>query len=138
MASSLRSIPTFSSSPTKKKRWGFSASWGGGTEGTQGSTRPYFLEGAFWNPAVIQGKARRLGFATDAGFRFERGVDFANSDRAVDRATQLILELCGGEAGPMVDIRGPMPRRDPVRVRPQRVARILGIEISKAVLDDIS
>src|SRR5207237_9000138 len=84
-----------------------------------------------------QGKARRLGFATDAGFRFERGVDFANADRAVDRATQLILELCGGQAGPMVDVRGPMPRRDPVRVRPGRVARILGIEISNAVLADV-
>ena len=101
------------------------------------TTTSIFLEGAFWSPAVIQGKARRLGFATDAGFRFERGVDFANADRAVDRATQLILELCGGQAGPMVDVRGPMPRRDPVRVRPGRVARILGIEISNAVLADI-
>ena len=64
-------------------------------------------------------------------------MDFANADRAVDRATQLILELCGGQAGPMVDVRGPMPRRDPVRVRPGRVARILGIEISNAVLADV-
>ena len=101
------------------------------------TTTSIFLEGAFWSPAVIQGKARRLGFATDAGFRFERGVDFANAGRAVDRATQLILELCGGQAGPMVDVRGPMPRRDAVRVRPGRVARILGIEISNAVLADI-
>jgi phenylalanyl-tRNA synthetase beta chain len=121
----------------EKKALGLAGIMGGQHSAISGKTTSIFLEGAFWSPAVIQGKARRLGFATDAGFRFERGVDFANADRAVDRATQLILELCGGQAGPMVDIRGPMPRRDPVRVRPQRVARILGIEISNAVLADI-
>ncbi|TMG95184.1 MAG: phenylalanine--tRNA ligase subunit beta [Betaproteobacteria bacterium] len=121
----------------EKKALGLAGIMGGEHSGISDKTTSIFLEGAFWSPAVIQGKARRLGFATDAGFRFERGVDFANADRAVDRATQLILELCGGQAGPMVDVRGPMPRRDPVRVRPGRVARILGIEISNAVLADI-
>src|SRR6202162_184357 len=121
----------------EKKPLGLAGIMGGEHSGISGETKSIFLEGAFWSPAVIQGKARRLGFATDAGFRFERGVDFANADRAVDRATQLILELCGGQAGPMGAVRGPMPRRDPVRVRPQRVARILGIEISNAVLADI-
>ena len=121
----------------EKKALGLAGIMGGEHSGISGKTTSIFLEGAFWSPAVIQGKARRLGFATDAGFRFERGVDFANADRAVDRATQLILELCGGQAGPMVDVRGPMPRRDPVRVRPRRVARILGIEISNAVLADV-
>jgi len=121
----------------EKKALGLAGIMGGEHSGISGKTTSIFLEGAFWSPAVIQGKARRLGFATDAGFRFERGVDFANADRAVDRATQLILELCGGQAGPMVDVRGPMPRRDPVRVRPGRVARILGIEISNAVLADV-
>jgi phenylalanyl-tRNA synthetase beta chain len=121
----------------EKKALGLAGIMGGEHSAISGKTTSIFLEGAFWSPAVIQGKARRLGFATDAGFRFERGVDFANADRAVDRATQLILELCGGQAGPMVDVRGPMPRRDPVCVRPRRVARILGVEISNAVLADI-
>src|SRR2546421_1664725 len=121
----------------EKKALGLAGIMGGEHSGISNKTTSIFLEGAFWSPAVIQGKARRLGFTTDAGFRFERGVDFANADRAVDRATQLILELCGGQAGPMVDVRGPMPRRDPVRVRPRRVARILGIEISNAVLADV-
>ena len=121
----------------EKKALGLAGIMGGEHSGISGKTTSLFLEGAFWNPAVIQGKARRLGFATDAGFRFERGVDFANADRAVDRATQLILELCGGQAGPMIDVRGPMPRRDPVRVRPRRVARILGVEIPDAALADI-
>ena len=121
----------------EKKALGLAGIMGGEHSGISGKTTSLFLEGAFWNPAVIQGKARRLGFATDAGFRFERGVDFANADRAVDRATQLILELCGGEAAPMIDVRGPMPRRDPVRVRPRRVARILGVEIPDPALSDI-
>ena len=120
----------------EKKALGLAGIMGGEHSGISGKTTSLFLEGAFWNPAVIQGKARRLGFATDAGFRFERGVDFAYADRAVDRATQLILELCGGEAAPMIDVRGPMARRDPVRVRPRRVARILGVEIPDPALSD--
>ena len=121
----------------EKKPLGLAGIMGGEHSGISSSTTSIFLEGAFWSPAVIQGKARRLGFATDAGFRFERGVDFDNADSAVDRATQLILELCGGEAGAMVDVLGPVPRRDTVRVRPKRIARILGIEIPDAALADI-
>jgi phenylalanyl-tRNA synthetase beta chain len=121
----------------EKKPLGLAGIMGGEHSGINGSTTSIFLEGAFWNPAVIQGKARRLGFATDAGYRFERGVDFANADRAVDRATQLILEICGGEAGALIDVLGPVPGRDAVRVRPGRVARILGIEIPDATLAEI-
>jgi len=101
------------------------------------ATRNVFLEGAFWNTAVIQGKARRLGFTTDAGFRFERGVDFANAPAAVERATQLIVELCGGAAGPLVDVRSELPRREPVRVRGARIARVLGVAIPTETVADI-
>src|SRR5437667_5098880 len=111
------------------KSLGLAGIMGGEHSGIADTTRNVFLEGAFWNPAVIQGKARRLGFVTDAGYRFERGVDFANAPAAVDRATQLIIELCGGVAGPLVDVRGELPRRDPVRVRGARIARLLGITI---------
>jgi phenylalanyl-tRNA synthetase beta chain len=110
----------------EKKPLGLAGIMGGEHSGIGDATRDVFLEGAFWNPEVIQGKARRLGFATDAGYRFERGVDFANAPAAVDRATQLIVELCGGAAGPLVDVKGELPRRDPVRVRTSRVARLLG------------
>jgi len=111
------------------KPLGLAGIMGGEHSGIDAATRNVFLEGAFWDPSVIQGKARRLGFVTDAGYRFERGVDFANAPAAVDRATQLIIELCGGTAGPLVDVRGELPRRDPVRVRPSRVARLLGLAI---------
>jgi phenylalanyl-tRNA synthetase beta chain len=114
----------------EKKPLGLAGIMGGEHSGIGNRTKTVFLEGAFWNPAVIQGKARRLGFATDAGFRFERGVDFAIGPTAVDRATQLIIELCGGRAGELIDIRGTLPRRDPVRVRSARVTRILGVAIA--------
>jgi phenylalanyl-tRNA synthetase beta chain len=113
----------------EKKPLGLAGIMGGEHSGIGDATRTVFLEGAFWDPAVIQGKARRLGFVTDAGYRFERGVDFANAPAAVDRATQLIVELCGGAAGPMVDVKGELPRRDPVRVRTSRIARLLGVSV---------
>jgi phenylalanyl-tRNA synthetase beta chain len=102
---------------------------GGEHSGIGDATTKVLLEGAFWNPAVIQGRSRRLGFASDAGFRFERGVDFGNCARAVERATQLILDICGGRAGPLGDVTGVLPRREAVRVRPARVKRLLGIEV---------
>jgi phenylalanyl-tRNA synthetase beta chain len=113
----------------ERKPLGLAGIMGGEHSGIGEDTRRVFLEGAFWNPKVIQGKARRLGFVTDAGFRFERGVDFARSPDAVDRATQLILEICGGKAGELIDVLGELPRRDPVRVREARVGRILGVTI---------
>ena len=113
----------------ERKPLGLAGIMGGEHSGIGEDTRRVFLEGAFWNPKVIQGKARRLGFVTDAGFRFERGVDFARSPDAVDRATQLILEICGGKASDLIDVLGELPRRDPVRVREARIGRILGVTI---------
>jgi phenylalanyl-tRNA synthetase beta chain len=113
----------------EKKPLGLAGVMGGEHSGIGDTTRNVFLEGAFWSPGVIQGKSRRLGFVTDAGYRFERGVDFANAAAAVNRATQLILELCGGMAGPLVDVQGELPRRDPVRVRASRIRRLLGVDI---------
>src|SRR5689334_12618607 len=114
----------------EKKALGLAGIMGGEHSGIGGQTTTVFLEGAFWNPSVIQGKARRLGFATDAGFRFERGVDFTIGPSAVDRAVQLIVEICGGRAGAPIDVCAALPRRDPVRVRSARVARILGVAIA--------
>jgi phenylalanyl-tRNA synthetase beta chain len=119
------------------KPLGLAGIMGGEHSGIGDATRSMFLEGAFWNPVVIQGKARRLGFVTDAGYRFERGVDFAACPAAVDRASALIVELCGGRAGPLVDARGELPRRDPIRVRAARVARILGVGIPGAEVEAI-
>ena len=121
----------------EKKPLGLAGIMGGEHSGIGSGTTTVFLEGAFWNPAVIQGKARRLGFATDAGFRFERGVDFAIGPAAVGRATQLIIEVCGGRAGALIDVLGTLPRRDPVRVRSSRVNRILGVTVAPETIGAI-
>src|SRR5947207_6471478 len=119
------------------KPLGLAGIMGGEHSGIADTTRDVFLEGAFWSPAVVQGKARRLAFVTDAGFRFERGVDFANAAAAVERATGLIIDLCGGKAGPLADVRGEAPVRDPVRVRETRIARLLGVTVPTDAVADI-
>jgi phenylalanyl-tRNA synthetase beta chain len=113
----------------ERKPLGLAGIMGGEHSGIADDTTRVYLEGAFWNPAVIQGKMRRLGFASDAGYRFERGVDFGGCARAVERATQLIVDICGGHAGPLTDLAAgsELPRRDPVRVRTARVAKLLGV-----------
>jgi len=105
-----------------------------GIMGGQGSavgsgTRDVFLESAFFTPGEIAGKARRFGLATDSSFRFERGVDFAATRQALERATQLLLETCGGNAGAISEIRGQLPVRMPIAMRRSRVARVLGIAL---------
>src|SRR4029453_1264975 len=123
----------------EKKPLGLAGIMGGEHSGIADDTTRVYLEGAFWNPAVVQGKMRRLGFSSDAGYRFERGVDFGGCARAVERATQLILETCGGRAGPLTDEVAPahLPRRAPVRVRSARIERLLGIAIPDDVIDDV-
>ncbi|HET7033369.1 MAG TPA: phenylalanine--tRNA ligase subunit beta, partial [Casimicrobiaceae bacterium] len=116
------------------KPLGLAGIMGGEHSGISDTTTTVLLEGAFWSPSIIQGRSRRLGFVSDAGYRFERGVDFGGCRRAVERATQLIVEICGGRAGPIGDVQGSMPRRDPVRVRPARVTRLLGVEIPDAAI----
>jgi len=119
------------------KPLGLAGIMGGEHSGINDTTTAVFLEGAFWSPAVIQGKSRRLGFTSDAGYRFERGVDFGACRRAVERATQLIIDVCGGLAGPVGDEQGVLPRRDPVRLRPGRVARLLGISVADAEIASV-
>ncbi|GAB4119864.1 MAG: phenylalanine--tRNA ligase subunit beta [Sideroxydans sp.] len=103
---------------------------GGADSAVNEATTDIFLESAFFAPAVIAGKSRRLGFSSDSAYRFERGVDFAATRAALDRATQLILDICGGEAGPVTEVQGELPPRHPVRLRAARVQKVLGVTIS--------
>ncbi|MDH2919179.1 MAG: phenylalanine--tRNA ligase subunit beta, partial [Sideroxydans sp.] len=89
-----------------------------------------FLESAFFHPDAIVGKARRFGLATDSSFRFERGVDFAATQRAMERATQLLLEICGGQVGAINAVCNTLPTRPAIALRRSRVERILGIALS--------
>ncbi|MFH2134989.1 MAG: phenylalanine--tRNA ligase subunit beta [Pseudomonadota bacterium] len=102
---------------------------GGADSAVDDVTTDIFLESAFFVPGVIVGKSRRLGFSSDSSYRFERGVDFAATQIALDRATQLILEICGGEAGQVTVAQGDLPSRVPVTLRSSRVLRILGVSL---------
>ena len=105
---------------------------GGQGSGVGTTTRDVFLESAFFHPDAIAGRARRFGLATDSSFRFERGVDFAATRQALERATQLLLEICGGSAGAISEARGELPKRTAIALRRSRVTRVLGIELDNS------
>ena len=92
-------------------------------------TTSIFLESAFFSPDAIAGKARRLGLSTDSSYRFERGVDFGNTKNALERATALILEICGGKAGNITQAVTAFPARNTVNLRCARLLSVLGITI---------
>ena len=110
---------------------GLAGIMGGETTKAETTTRNLFLESAFFHPGAVAGRSRRYNFASDAGHRFERGVDFANNVQGIERATQLILEICGGEPGPTVDLVKRLPRRKPVRLRVARAQKVIGIPVSE-------
>ena len=109
---------------------------GGLDSGVTHGTTDIFLESAFFAPAVISGKSFGLGFSSDSAYRFERGVDFAATRDALERATYLIQAICGGKAGPVTEVKHELPLRSLVSVRVDRVRRVLGIGMSKEQISD--
>ena len=103
---------------------------GGETTKADTATRNIFLESAFFWPDAIMGRARRYSFASDASHRFERGVDFANNVDGIERATRLIVDICGGEPGPTQDLVERLPERKPVRMRIARAQKVIGMPIA--------
>jgi phenylalanyl-tRNA synthetase beta chain len=101
------------------------------------STTDVFFEAAFFHPGAVQGKARELALTSDAAYRYERGVDFGATRAAMERATGLALEICGGAAGPIRESRGNLPARETVRVRPARVVKLLGYPVNDGEMVDI-
>lgn len=110
---------------------------GGLESSVSDATRDVFIESAFFAPEVIAGKSRALGFASDSAYRFERGVDFAGTASALERATQLVLEICGGTPGPVTEARATLPAREPVRLRLARAERLLGVRLDGTQVSDI-
>lgn len=100
-------------------------------------TTDVYLEGAFWWPEAIMGRARRYKFSSDASHRFERGVDFDSITPHLERTTALILEICGGQAGPMDDQVVALPERKPVAMRLDRCRRVLGIPLDQKQVESI-
>ena len=105
---------------------------GGDATAVSDDTHNVYVEAAFWWPEAVQGRSRRYNFSTDAGQRFERGVDPALTAEHIERITQLIIDICGGQAGPLDDQVLRLPESKPVTLRVQRATRIIGMPVSQA------
>lgn len=113
---------------------------GGASTAVSDTTTDVFLESAFFTPAAIAGKARRLGLSTDSSYRFERGVDFGNTRLALEYASQLMVEICGNEAtkiGEVSEVLADLPARDAVKLRLARLNSIIGITFTSAQVTDL-
>ncbi|WP_454694087.1 phenylalanine--tRNA ligase subunit beta [Achromobacter aegrifaciens] len=95
-------------------------------------TRNIYLEAAFWWPQSLAGRARRYKFSSEASHRGERGVDYATIPEHIEFITRLIIDICGGEAGPLDDQIVNLPKREPVRMRLPRCHRVLGVPVTQA------
>ena len=112
---------------------------GGAESAISLDTTDVFLESAFFAPDAIAGRARELGLGSDSSYRFERGVDFELPRRAIERATELVLEICGGQPGPVVEALEPahIPKRAPIKLRSARVTKVLGIALTRDQIADL-
>jgi len=107
---------------------------GGDATAVSDDTRNVYVEAAFWWPAAIAGRSRRFNFATDAGHRFERGVDPDLTVEHIERITQLIIAVCGTDqtqVGPIDDQQVAMPKPVQVQLRVARAAKVLGMPLTQ-------
>ncbi len=100
-------------------------------------TQHVFLECAFFAPLAVSGKARAYGMHTDASHRYERGVDYQLQRTAMQRATQLLLDICGGEAGPITEAIGKLPEPIEVSLNYASISSLLGIQMDQTEVKDI-
>ncbi|CAN5435294.1 phenylalanine--tRNA ligase subunit beta [soil metagenome] len=112
---------------------------GGENSGVKTNTKSIFLESAYFNPLTIAGRALRYGLHTDSSHRFERGVDFELQNQAIERATELLLAIVGGEPGPVIEQVAPeyLPKRPPIILRKQRIERLLGIPFTTTQVEQL-
>ena len=110
---------------------------GGEHSGVTAGTRDIFLESAFFDQIAVAGKARSYGLHTDASHRYERGVDWQLAREAMERATGLLLEITGGEAGPIIETVSEqhLPSVAPITLRAERVTQMLGLEIDASEVE---
>ncbi|MFN3236302.1 MAG: phenylalanine--tRNA ligase subunit beta [Pseudomonadales bacterium] len=118
---------------------GIAGIMGGLSTSVTDATTDIFFESAFFSPLSIAGQARSYGLNTDASHRFERGVDWRGQKRAMDLATELLLDIAGGEAGPIVETinESALPAIPEVTLRLDRVIKLLGVEISAETVDEM-
>ncbi|MCE0459809.1 phenylalanine--tRNA ligase subunit beta [Pseudomonas uvaldensis] len=110
---------------------------GGEHSGVSDSTRDVFLESAFFDQIAVAGKARSYGLHTDASHRYERGVDWQLAREAMERATGLLLDITGGEAGPIIETVNEqhLPKVKPITLRAQRISQMLGMDMDAAEVE---
>ena len=118
---------------------GLAGIMGGLSTAVSDKTVDVFFEAAFWPQEYVAGRARAYGLHTDASLRFERGVDPEGQARAIERATALLLDISGGDAGPLVlttDL-GCLPKRDQIRLRRSRISQLLGMDFDDETVSGI-
>ncbi|CAM3675116.1 Phenylalanine--tRNA ligase beta subunit [Vibrio aerogenes CECT 7868] len=113
--------------------------FGGEGSGVSAETKDVLLESAFFAPAVIRGRARSYGLHTDSSMRFERGVDYALQMNAMERATQLMVEICGGDVAPVnvAESASELPQPNQVLLRREKLDKLLGHHIPDEDVVDI-
>ena len=100
-------------------------------------TTNIYVEAAFWWPDSIAGRTRRLKLNSEAAHRFERGVDFESIPQDIDALVALIVEVCGGQVGPVQDLVVNLPKRHAVNMRLSRCQRVLGIPVDKNAVEGV-
>ncbi|MDO5686442.1 MAG: phenylalanine--tRNA ligase subunit beta [Neisseria sp.] len=110
---------------------------GGEYSAVNDDTTNILLESAFFTPNAIAGKARQYGFGSDSSFRFERGVDYALQEEAVERASALIVGLCGGRCAPINHATGDLPAAREVNIRLARAEKVLGVALQADQVETI-
>ncbi len=112
---------------------------GGDATAVNTDTKDIFLEAAFFTPVKIAGRARNYGLHTDSSHRFERGVDYQLQVTAMERATQLLQDIVGGEVGPVIEVTSAadLPTSATIELREARIEKLLGLNIEKAEVTDM-
>lgn len=123
----------------KDKALAMAGIMGGEGSGVSTTTQNILLESAFFAPSAITGKARQYGLHTESSMRFERGVDPELQSVAIERATELLLEIVGGEAGPVMDhsSESDLPAREPIELRKARLELLIGRQYESAEVSRI-
>ncbi|MDB4040533.1 phenylalanine--tRNA ligase subunit beta [Methylophilaceae bacterium] len=114
---------------------------GGSSSSVHNDTKEIFIESAYFDAIDIAGRARSFGLNTDSSHRFERGVDFKSTLSSLQRASSLIIEICGGECSNILDMESNLPKRETIELRTKKVSDIMGIDLKdmdiKSVLDKL-
>ncbi|MEO3693100.1 phenylalanine--tRNA ligase subunit beta [Roseateles paludis] len=113
---------------------------GGDHTAVSDDTKSVYVEAAFWWPEAVMGRGRRFNFSTDAGHRFERGVDPSQTVEHIERITRLVLDICGTpetQVGPMDDQSPKLPACKPVKLRVARASKVIGMPITQAQVETV-